>query len=69
MPGMPPIPGLSLLSGSGIVATTASVVKNIAATRHVVKLNVTLVGSTIPSSSMFTHSFVDVKSNTCICMF
>ena len=32
MPGMPPIPGLSLLSGSGIVATTASVVKNIAAT-------------------------------------
>ena len=45
---------------SGIDATTASVVKNIAATLAACcnAERVTLVGSTIPTSNILTHSFV-----------
>ena len=50
----------------GIFATTASVVKNIAATLAACckAERVTLVGSTIPSSSIFTHSFVAALNPT-----
>lgn len=56
---MPPMLGWSLFF-SGIDATTASVVKNIAATLAACcnAERVTLVGSTIPASNILTHSFV-----------
>ena len=59
IPGMPPMLGWSLFF-SGIDATTASVVKNIAATLAACcnAERVTLVGSTIPASNILTHSFV-----------
>src|SRR5699024_8422840 len=54
MSGAPPPPTFS----SGLSATTASVVKNIAATDAAFcsAERVTFVGSTIPASTMFTHS-------------
>src|SRR5699024_638690 len=59
-PPMPPIPPISGIppSSDGRSATTASVVKNIAATDAACcnAERVTLVGSTIPASTMFTHS-------------
>ena len=61
---MPPIPidgsiaGAAGAAGSGLSATTASVVNNNAATEAAFcnAERVTFVGSTIPASSMFTHS-------------
>ncbi len=51
---------------SGIEATTASVVKNIAATLAACcnAERVTLVGSTIPASNILTHSFVAALNPT-----
>ena len=58
IPPMPPMSGIPPAFSSGLSAITASVVKNIAATDAAFcsAERVTLAGSTIPASNMFTHS-------------
>ena len=58
MPPIPPISGIAIVPGSEMSATTASVVRNRAATDAAFcnAERVTFAGSTTPASIMFTHS-------------